>query len=59
MVAQSAKMNDPFTPYWVLSVAMTKQLEALLMPGLHFMMLNAALRTLAVVLSAPATMLSA
>jgi len=59
MVAQSAKMNDPFAPYSVLSVAITKQEEANLMPGLVLMMLKAASNTLPVVFSAPATIASA
>lgn len=59
MVAQSAKMNEPLAPYSALSVAMTKQEEAYLMPGFVLMMLKAASKTLPVVFSAPATMASA
>ena len=59
MVAQSLKMKEPDAPYWLLSVAMTKQEEALLMPGLVLMMVKAATRTAAVVFNAPATIAAA
>ncbi len=57
--AQSAKIMCPSTPHFVPGRYITKQDEAVLMPGAVFTMVSAARSTLAVSLSAPETMASA
>ena len=57
--AQSAKIMWPSTPHFVPGRYMTKQEDAVLMPGAVFTMVRAALSTFAVSLSAPETMASA